>query len=45
MELGVVNVTTTPMTKEQVRGISNPDVDYDGMTQIYKNGDRIGWKY
>ncbi len=45
VELGVVNVTTTPMTKEQVRGIGNPDVDYDGMTQIYKNGDRIGWKY
>ena len=45
VELGVVNVTTTPMTKEQVRGIGNPDVDYDGMTHIYKNGDRIGWKY
>ena len=45
VELGVVNVTTTPMTKEQVRGIGNPDVDYDGMTQIYKNVDRIRWKY
>ena len=45
VDVGVVNVTKTPMTKEQVRGICNRDVDYDGMTQIYQNGDRIGWKY
>lgn len=45
VELGVENITTTPMSKEQVRGIGNPDVDYSGMTLLYKNGDRIGWKY
>ena len=45
VDLGVKNITTTPMAKEQVRGIGNPDVDYSGLTLLYKNGDRIGWKY
>ena len=45
VDLGVKNITTTPMAKEQVRGIGNPDVDYDGTTLLYQNGGRIGWKY
>lgn len=45
VDLGVENITTTPMAKEQVRGIGNPDVDYDGTTLLYTLGTRIGWKY